>query len=247
MNNKSFPSFRPNHPASSQVIKPVARAEIVVRSGIHELDRLLGGFKAGQLTYIDGDSALIKTIPNQLSVQTYRTFNSDTLYLDGGICADPYAIARYARLLDVDQRAVLGRVHISRAFTVYQLSMMIEQVLEHEIQRYAPRTLIIGRFPALYLDPDVPAAEAQHLLQNNLQKLQQLALSYNLIAVLTNVERRLYSNEIRRQIESQVHQTVRMRYIEPCTYVDAINTHRSITILTGAGGQLQLEHFGMVM
>jgi hypothetical protein len=30
------------------------------------------------------------------------TFNSPTLYIDGGICADPYRIARYARLMELD-------------------------------------------------------------------------------------------------------------------------------------------------
>lgn len=231
----------------SHFLKTVVKPDIIVQSGISKLDRFLGGFKAGEITYLDGDSDLISCIPNQLCVNTYRTFNSNIVYIDGGICADPYRIAKYARIMEVDQDEVLNHVHISRAFTVYQLSTFIEHMLEKEIERHDPRTLIIGRFPAFYLDPDVPTQEAQNILKNNLVKLQEITSHYNLITVLTNKDSRLYSNSIRKTIQSHVHETVRMKYIEPCTYIDLVKGQGSTTILDMVEGQLQLEHFGLVM
>ena len=56
----------------------ILRPDLVVLSGIKELDELIGGFKAGEITFIDGDSSLISTIPNYLCVNTYRTFSEDT-------------------------------------------------------------------------------------------------------------------------------------------------------------------------
>lgn len=226
--------------------KSLVKLELIVQSGIIELDSLIGGFKAGEMTYIDGNSPLIYTIPNQLCVNTFRTFNSNTIYLDGGICADPYQIAKYARYLEVDQNEVLDHVHISRAFTVYQLSTFIETMLEKEIEKQNPRTLIIGRFPLLYHDIDGAEKEAQIILKNNLNKLQELTSHYNLITVLTNRDNRLYDNTLRSIVQSMVNETVRMKYIEPCTYVDLLNRRESTTILNMAEGQLRLEHFGLV-
>ena len=246
---KTIPSIHTNqtHDVQPQLLKTVVKPDIIVHSGITELDALLGGFKAGEITYIDGRSTIISEIPNQLCVNTYRTFNSDVIYIDGGICADPYKIAKYARMMETDQNEVLNHVQISRAFTVYQLSTFIETMLEKEIEKHHPRTLIIGKFPALYLDTDVPKREAQCILKNSLTTLQKLTSRYNLITVLTNVDSRLYSNHIRKIIQSFVHETVQMKYIEPCTYVDLLKKQRGTTILDMAEGQLRLDHFGLVM
>ena len=227
--------------------KAIEKLDIIVQSGIIELDGLLGGFKAGELTYIDGDSTLISTLPNRLCVRTYMTFKSPTIYIDGGICADPYSIARYARMNDIVQDDVLNHVHISRSFTIYQLSSFIDSLLEKEIKKRDPRTLIIGKFPALFLDPDIPPQESHVILKNVIEKLHELTSRYNLITVLTNVDSRLYSNKIRSTIQSYAHETVRMKYIEPCTYVDLLRQQQSTTVLHMAEGQLRLEHFGMVM
>jgi len=244
--NPSIPTHQ-QHNAKSQLTKIVVRPDIIVHSGILELDTLLGGFKAGEIVYIDGRSNLISEIPNQLCVHTYRTFNSDTIYIDGGICADPYKIAKYARIMELDQYDVLNHVQISRAFTVYQLSTFIEHMLEKEIKKHNPRTLIIGKFPALYLDTDVSKKESQCILKNSLQTLQKLTSKYNLITVLTNVDSRSYSHHMRKTIQEYANETVQMRYIEPCTYIDLVKRQKSTTIFSMADGQLRLDHFGLVM
>jgi len=207
---------------------------------------LLGGFKAGQLTYVDGNSSLITVLPHQLCVHTYRTFHSPTLYIDGGVCADPYQLARYARLMEVDQDDLLDHIHISRAFTVYQLATFIEEQLEQELRNHEPRTLLVGSFPSLFLDPDVPAEESHILLTNTLSMLRGITASYHLITVLTNREHRRYSPQIRETMQSFAHETVRMNDIEPCTSIDLLHAQKHTTLLHRAEGQLRLEHFGMV-
>jgi len=85
-----------------QIAKEILKPDIVVLSGIKELDKLMGGFKQGEITYIDGDSDLISKIPDQICVNTYKIFQSDTIYVDAGMCADPYKIAQYARKMEID-------------------------------------------------------------------------------------------------------------------------------------------------
>ena len=56
-NNRFAQDNKIAHPSSSLV--QVIRPDIIVPSGIAELDRLCGGFKAGELTLVDGNSSLI--------------------------------------------------------------------------------------------------------------------------------------------------------------------------------------------
>lgn len=210
------------------------------------MDQILGGFKAGEITYVDGNSSYISQIPNQLCVNTYRTFNSNTLYLDAGVCVDPYRIAKYAQAMEINSNDILNHVQISRAFTVYQLSTFIYHMLEKAIQRYEPRTVVIGKFPSLYQDPDVSVTEAQIILKNNLKKLREITSKYNLITVLTNTHHRLYSNTMRQSIQSSAHETIKINDINCCTYIDILHKQTGATIYNTKNGQSHLDMFGVV-
>jgi len=226
----------------------VLRPDIIVSSGIAELDRLCGGFKAGELTLVDGNSDLISDLPNQLCVNTYRTFQSETIYIDGGMCANPYCIARYARMAELDQREVLQNVVMSRAFTVYQLSTIIQELLEPMILKRSPRTLLIGMLPALYLDPEIPVHEAQTVLSSDLQRIQDLTSRYQLITVCTNLDLMPLSPSrcLGKRLYDSVSEIVRMKQFEQCTSLELVKKQKSATIVRGAKGQLHLEAFGMV-
>ncbi|MBN1281218.1 MAG: hypothetical protein JXA00_06180 [Candidatus Thermoplasmatota archaeon] len=227
----------------------VVRPDIILASGIRELDRLLKGFKAGEVTLVDGTSSLIAELPNQLCVMTYHTFHSETIYIDGGMRANPYTIARYARLLELDQRDVLENVVISRAFTVYQLSALIQEHLEPLIQRRTPRTLIIGMLPALYHDPDVRPQEAHTILAQDLAKLQELTTRYTLVTVLTNQDSMPLApaRGLGKILYDSVTDIVRMKQFEHSTTLELVNQEKTATILHGTAGQQRLEAFGLVI
>ena len=229
--------------------KEILKPEIVVQSGIKELDNLVGGFKTGHITYIDGDSHLISNIPNQICVNTYHTFQSDTIYIDAGMCADPYKISQYARKMELDHRTVLNHIHISRAFTVYQLSMLIQEMLEVAIKRYRPQTLIIGRFPIFYLDSDVKEKEAQTLLRQNLHKIHNLTEKYNLITIFTNLDRKMLSTQrgVKKILHKDADEVVLMKETELATRVELLGKKQQAMILHLAAGQMRLQEFGMVM
>lgn len=234
---------------NSLIAETILKPDIVVLSGIQKLDSLLGGFKAGEITFVDGDSDLISIIPNQICVNTYRTFGSDTLYLDSGMCADPYRIAKYARSMEIDQKETLEHIHICRAFTVYQLSTLIFDMIEPAIKRYDPRTLIIGKMPVLYLDSDVKKKEAKTLMKSNLEKIRELTENYELVTIFTNLDKRMVSNRrnIRKTLYSNVDEIVKMHQNEHSIYIKLVKKQKETTILTIADGQLLLKDFGLVI
>ena len=232
-----------------QLAKEILKPDIVVLSGIKQLDKLTGGFKAGKITYIDGDSELISNIPNQICVNTYKTFNSDTIYIDAGMCADPYKIAQNARKLELNQKDTLNHVHITRAFTVYQLATLIQDMLEPAIKRYKPQTLIIGRYPLFYIDNDVPEKEVKTLLKTNLRKIHELTTKYNLITIFTNLDKRMLSTNIgvKNTLYKNVDEIVSMKESELTTNVELVKSQKKTMILHLAKGQLRLQEFGMLI
>lgn len=233
--------------ANSSLVQ-VIRPDIIVPSGIAQLDRLCGGFKAGEITLVDGNSSIIVTIPDHLCVTTYQTFHSETIYIDAGMCANPYQIARYARILELNQQEVLQNVVMSRAFTVYQLSTLIQELLEPLIQKRSPRTLLIGMLPALYRDPELSAHASQTLLANDLKKLQQLTTRYTLITVCTNLDVLPLSPSrgMGKKLYDSVSEIIRMKQFESCISLELIRRGTNATIVHGTPGQLRLEAFGAV-
>jgi hypothetical protein len=231
------------------VAKNILIPNVEVISGIRELDDLLSGFKSGEITFIDGDSILISNIPNQICVNTYRMFHGNVVCIDGGMCADPYKISQYARKMEIDQRKLLEHVFISRAFTVYQLTTLIQERLEDIILRNKPQVLIVGRFPLLFFDSDVPSKEAQVLLRNNLHKIKELTTKYSLVTVFTNSGSSVLSNSrnIRNILFDGVDEVVLMKQNDLVTRVDAIKKGKSTTILNLSKEQLRLCDFGLVM
>jgi len=192
---------------------------------------------------------MISDLPNQLCVNTYRTFHSETIYIDGGMSADPYQIARYARMYELDQQEALANVRVSRAFTVYQLSNILHDNLETIIESLRPRTLILGMFPALYHDPDVSSQEAQALFARDLEKIKELTIKYNLITILTDHDTAIFPNHrgLGKILSTSVNEIVRMKKHEQFTSIDLVNKQASATILHFARGQIRLEEFGMAV
>ena len=245
-NNHSTQENMRAHTSSTliQIIQP----DLIISSGITALDRLCGGFKAGELMLVDGNSSLITALPDQLCATTYRTFHSETIYIDAGMRANPYQIARYARLLDLDQREVLQNVLLSRAFTVHQLSTILQDLLEPMIQNHDPRTLLIGMLPALYHDPELSCREAQTLLLQDLQKIQQLTTTYHLITVCTNLDAMPLSPSkgLGKTLYDNVTDVIRIKHLEQCISLELFKKQKNATIVHDANGQLRLEAFEMV-
>lgn len=233
----------------NSIQKLVVKPDIIVESGIKEIDQILGGFKAGEITFIDGDSNIISNIPNQICVNTFRTFNSTTIYIDGGMCANPYKIAKYAKKMEMDQKKTLSSIKISRAFTLYQMSTLICDQLAANIKRYKPRTLIIGNFPMLYLDSDVKKVESQIILKNCIQKIKELTKEHNLITILTNLDKKMVTNRrnIRKTLYNNANETVRLRDKEKKIDVKLMQEPKETTILTFDRKQLSLQKFGVVI
>jgi hypothetical protein len=97
------------------------------------------------------------------------------LYVDAANAFDPYLLSRLARDAGRPPKAILQRLHLSRAFTCHQLEALLAERLPSAIARYRPGLVVVSGWSRLFHDENVPAREAFRLLQTTGRRLRSLA------------------------------------------------------------------------
>ncbi len=100
-------------------------------------------------TVIDGvDLGFSSIYCSYLSSVGYK---GNVLLVDGGNTFNPYFVTRCCRLLSVDERRVLERTRISRAFTCHQLSAILGRLGEM-VKRVGSKVVVVTDPTYLYLE-----------------------------------------------------------------------------------------------
>ncbi len=103
--------------------------------------------------------------------------------VDGDNSFRSYRIARYARDLKYDPRLALAQVQVSRAFTCYQLTEIVERLSRRIETLNCVGIVCLGLLGTLY-DEDVAWSEAQRLLQEVIAHLKVLAERWPVIVTV---------------------------------------------------------------
>jgi hypothetical protein len=229
-------------------IKEIQKKEAIVKSGIKELDKFIGGFKSGEINFIEGYNKLASNISNKICVNTYRTYFKNIIYIDGGMSFKPYIIAKYARKMEINQRAILNHIYISRAFNLFQLTLLLQDKLEKKIIECSPKALIIGKFLSLYFDSNISSREANIIMKNNLRKIKELTKKYELVTILSNLDARIKTQKnIKRMLYENTDQIVTIKQIGQGINFNFVKKTKETTISILEKGQLRLYDFGLAM
>lgn len=90
---------------------------------------------------------------------------------DGGNRFDGYYIARLARRISAHPQTILERIHLSRAFTCFQLAERIENTTG------SAEPLFVLDLLNTFYDESIPLREVEYLLDKTVAHLHQLAVS----------------------------------------------------------------------
>jgi hypothetical protein len=119
------------------------------------------------------------------SITVAAVARHDVWVLDGGNSFDAYFVARLARQWHHAPESILARIHLSRAFTCYQMNELITRRLSTAIRPFPPATIVCLGFLETFCDEDVPMADAVRLLKSVLARLTELAHQGHTIFVTT--------------------------------------------------------------
>jgi hypothetical protein len=93
--------------------------------------------------------------------------------LDCGNRSNMYRVAKTLRTLTNDPVAVLKNIHLSRAFTCYQVVALLEK-LSHNREAVGVPVLVLDLL-ATFMDESVKADESRMLFDIAMQRLQELS------------------------------------------------------------------------
>jgi hypothetical protein len=231
---------------NSSSLKTIQKNSTKVKSGIKKLDEIIGDLKTGEVTFINGINKIVSNIEKKICVDNYKAYKHNIIYIDGGMSFNPYGIAKYAVESEIDQRAVLEHIHISRVFTLFQLNTILQDKLEQKIVEYNPKILIIGKFLALYVDSEVSSNQVNIIMKNNLKKIKELAKKYEITVILSNLNSRVkLVKNVGRIIFKNVDQIVTIKQIGQFINFNFVKKDHSRVFSIIEKGQLRLSNFGM--
>ena len=148
-------------------------------------NRVSGSSASGEvLPDLDPGITLVRTpeprsaVLHQLALQTIRQVDGGTYWLDARNTASTYALHDLA-----DDRRLLRRIRLARAFTAYQHFTLTERL----INTVSPRTdcVVLPNAASLYRDDDVPKHEATSLFDAVTAALAEVASVYDIPVLVT--------------------------------------------------------------
>ncbi len=233
---------------NSRCIKEIQNNDAIVKSGIKELDKFIGGFRPGEIYFIDGYNKLVSILPDKICVNAYKTYHKNVIFIDGGIDFNPYRIVKYAKKNEIDQKAILNHIYISRVFTIFQLTTLLNFELEQKILECSPKILMIKKFLASYLDSNISSSETNVIMKNNLKKIRELTKKYKLVTILSNLDAKIrMQKEINTIICEVMDHIIEIKQIGHFINFNFLKKNRRNTVSIIEKDQLSLDDFYMAM
>lgn len=155
-------------------------------TSVPPIDSLLDALKPGTITLIDSSDRLVFDLVNLYCFNAVHQLHEEVLWIDGGNSVNPYELNAVCKRHRVNPEEVLHSVTVSRAFTAYQMSTLIEDLLDPEVRRIRTGLVVISCFPDLFQDKDMEWTESLQLMRRAMERLRHLTEEHQLITVVTN-------------------------------------------------------------
>ncbi len=182
---------------------PVERS---VRTSIPALDSFFPGFRSSQIALVDSSDGFLFDLTHRLCVNAVSGPGEGVVWVDGGNSINPHMIASISRRFRLDMRESMESVNIARAFTAYQMTSLIVDRLEREVERTGSGTVIVSCFVDLFQDRDMWWSESFQLIKRCLHALREMTKRHSLVTIITNYGLTRISNK--RSLDTLIDESV---------------------------------------
>jgi hypothetical protein len=186
---RAFEGIRPRSahlPAEKQILT----------TGIERLDKLVQ-LATGQFVVFQGLSpsvSLAELLCVRAQLGNPIGLTSGAVFIDGGNSFDVYATSNYAIEYGIEPNLALSRIHISRAFTYFQLASLLTEKLPSALTHYSSRFAIVSDIAGLFQDPEIKdKQEAYRVFQRVLRSLSSVAEITGSLVIVTNFRQNIGS------------------------------------------------------
>jgi hypothetical protein len=174
--------------SQNALVKSV-QSQTLLKLNMPNIDDLFLGFEIGDFAVLYGTPTVLPLssllcvraqLPTQLG-----GLETDVIFVDGGNTFRLYQVSRIAQLHHLDPTQTLKRIHISRAFTAYQMTSLILEKLKETINTHNAKLVIISDIAGLFLDKDIQGREAKKIFSQITAYLSTFAKENQLLTIVT--------------------------------------------------------------
>ena len=163
----------------------------ILTTGIDKLDKLVR-LTIGQFVLFQGypfSSSLGELLCVRAQLEHPIGLNSASIYIDGGNSFNAYAVSDYAIKNRIEPEFALSHIHVSRAFTYFQLASLLNEKLPSAIAQYHSRLVIVSNIIGLFQDPEIKdMQESHHIFQYISRSLVAIAENTRALVIATNFQ-----------------------------------------------------------
>jgi len=217
-----------------------------LNTSLPPVDAMLGGLGPGTVTLIDSSDRMVFELVNLYCFNAVADMHEQVLWIDGGNSVNPYELSAICKRRRINPEEVLHNITVSRAFTAYQMSTLIEDMLDPEVRRIGTGLVVISCFPDLFQDKDMNWTESLQLMKRAMKKLRQLTEENELITVVTNygMSKMLYKNGLKPLMYDSADRVVRIESKGTAVKMTLPKEGGGILYRPVARNQMTLDEYG---
>ena len=217
--------------------------EQILTTGIEKLDKLVQ-LATGQFVVFQGLStaaSLTELLCVRAQLDHPIGLNSDAIFIDGGNSFDVYATSNYAIEYGIEPKLALSRMHISRAFTYFQLASLLTEKLSSAFTCYSSRFAIVSDMTELFQDPEIKdKQEAYRVFQRVVRSLSAVAEITGSLVIATSFRQNIRSFDT--ALMRTAHTTILTERHGTFTRF-ALIRHRSLPLLRASHREDRADQF----
>ena len=161
----------------------------IISLNYQNVNQLFPGFTLGDFALLYGSQSVssisaLLCIKAQLPIQL-GGIRSNVIFIDGGNCFKLHQISRFARLHYFNPKKILKKIHITRAFTAYQITSLILEQLKGMVNRYKAKVVIISDILSKSSNNKIDDEEINVIYNQVIRYLKRFAKKNNILVIIT--------------------------------------------------------------
>ena len=174
---------------SQNTLVETTQSQSLLSLNMRNVNELFPGFATGDFAVLYGSISVL-SLSSLLCVRAQLPpqlggLGSDVVFVDGGNTFRLYQVARLAQFHQLNPKKVLERIYISRAFTAYQMTVLVIEKLKETVKKYDAKLVIISDIAGFFLDRDIPEEETRRIFSQVTAYLSTFAKENQVVLVTT--------------------------------------------------------------
>ncbi|MFQ5815487.1 MAG: hypothetical protein ACE5G7_03210 [Candidatus Hydrothermarchaeaceae archaeon] len=213
-----------------------------ISTGHEDLDTAIGGLKCKRIYLLKGGHRHLEALIYNSMIRNSLLHDKKAVYVDCGNTLDPYAIARLCREMGADATKVLKNILISRPFTAYQLSGLLEERLNGALEE-EPVLVVFSNLLSLFEGDDVEDRDAEVILGRVIREMKEMRSASYPLLIIHGKGGKGHLARVEEMADTVMNIAIEEHGLKATVEKDPILHPKTLEFFHGNGAQSSLEEY----